>query len=59
VKKETLQSIGMAGGIIGLAAIAAWMGLAHAISRVTTPIALGIVYFVVTALALLAVPPMA
>jgi len=29
VKKETLQSIGMAVGIIGLAAIAAWMGLAH------------------------------
>jgi len=29
VKKETLQSIGMAGGIIGLAAAAAWMGLAH------------------------------
>ena len=25
----------------------AWMGLAHAISRVTTPIALGIVYFIV------------
>jgi hypothetical protein len=25
----------------------AWMGLAHAISRVTTPIFLGIVYFVV------------
>ena len=29
MKKETLQSIGMAGGIIGLAALAAWMGLAH------------------------------
>ncbi len=29
MKKETLQSIGMAGGIIGLAAVAAWMGLAH------------------------------
>jgi hypothetical protein len=26
---------------------AAWMGLAHAISRVTTPIFMGIVYFVV------------
>ena len=29
MKKETLQSIAMAGGIIGLAAVAAWMGLAH------------------------------
>jgi len=29
VKKDTIQSIGIAGGIIGLAAIAAWMGLAH------------------------------
>lgn len=29
MKKETLQTLGMAGGIIGLAAIAAWMGVAH------------------------------
>ncbi|MBM4119739.1 MAG: hypothetical protein ACKOBZ_02340 [Nitrospira sp.] len=29
MKKDTIQSIGIAGGIIGLAAIAAWMGLAH------------------------------
>jgi hypothetical protein len=33
----------------------AWMGLAHALSRVTTPIFLGLVYFVViTPIALLA-----
>lgn len=29
MNKETLQSIGIAGGIIGLAAVAAWVGLAH------------------------------
>jgi len=29
VEKQTLQTIGMAAGIIGLAAVAAWMGLAH------------------------------
>lgn len=45
------------GALLGLAALAvptalgpvnkAWMGLAHLISRVTTPIFLGIVYFLV------------
>jgi cytochrome c-type biogenesis protein CcmH len=29
VKKETLRVIGMAGGIIALASVAAWLGLAH------------------------------
>ncbi len=29
MEKQTLQTIGMAVGIIGLAGIAAWMGLAH------------------------------
>ena len=29
MKKETVRTLGMAGGIIRLAGIAAWMGLAH------------------------------
>jgi cytochrome c-type biogenesis protein CcmH len=33
VKKETLRVIGTAAGIIGLASIAAWMGLAHSCER--------------------------
>ena len=29
MEKQTLQTIAMAAGIVGLAAVAAWMGLAH------------------------------
>jgi cytochrome c-type biogenesis protein CcmH len=41
VRKETLQTLGMAGGIIGLAAIAAWMGLAHGCEAPNTQSTIG------------------
>jgi hypothetical protein len=52
-------AFGSLGGLLTLAGLAVptllgpvqrgWMGLAHAISRVTTPIVMGVVYFVVLA----------
>lgn len=49
--------LGMCGGLLGFAGIVVpsrlgpvhrgWMGLAHALSKVTTPVFLGVVYFVV------------
>ena len=56
--KETLSTVLLAlGGVLVLAGLVvptllgpverAWMGLAHLISKVTTPIFMGIVYFVV------------
>jgi len=53
----TLTVLGSLGTVLVLAGLAvptylgpverAWMGLAHAISRVTTPIFMGVVYFLV------------
>lgn len=55
--KPAAPVFGALGALLGLAAAAipsrlgpiqrAWMGLAHLISRVTTPIFMGVVYFVV------------
>jgi hypothetical protein len=51
---QSLLGLGGVLGLLGLATPAvlapvekAWMGLAHAISKVTTPIFMGVVYFVV------------
>jgi len=54
IAPQVLSTLGLTLIVLGLAipshlgpVFSAWMGLAHAISKVTTPLFMGIVYFVV------------